>query len=264
MSATNQTPNYGLPQYIGTDVPSYLGDFNKAMLDIDTAIKGVDNKATSAESSVATANANASEALEIAGTASTKADTAQATATSGQATATQAKNTAETAQSTAETAQATATQAKNTATQAQSDVTKALTDLAKFNLVNSQKISSVTPGSNVESVPDCNLTLVADSSYKVFKLYGRVSVKAIAKGYCEVSFNSNLRPSKQVVMQGCGFAYDYDTGGVGSDAQITIATSGKVTIRGNCAKNRYGNGMWLLNMLYFLDTFDQSLVPDQD
>ena len=115
MSATNQTPNYGLPQYIGTDVPSYLGDFNKAMLDIDTAIKGVDNKATSAESSVATANANASEALENANTASTKADTAQATATSAKTTAETAQTTATQAQTTAETAQTTATQAQTTA-----------------------------------------------------------------------------------------------------------------------------------------------------
>ena len=264
MSATNQTPNYGLPQYVGSDVPSYLGDFNKAMLDIDTAIKGVDNKATSAESSVATANANASEALETAGTASTKADTAQATATQAQATATQAQTTATSAQSTADTAKSTANTANSTANTANTNANEALTDLAKFNLVNSQKISSVTAGSNVESVPDCNLTLMADSTYKVFKLYGRVSVKAIAKGYCEVSFNSNLRPSKQIVMQGCGFAFDYDTGGIGSDAQITIATTGKVTIRGNCSKNTYGNGIWLLNMLYFLETFDQSIVPDQD
>ena len=264
MSATNQTPNYGLPQYVGSDVPSYLGDFNKAMLDIDTAIKGVDNKATSAESSVATANANASEALETASTASTKADTAQATATQAKTTATSAQSTATEAQSTATEAQSTANTAKSTANTANSTANKALTDLAKFNLVNSQKISSVTAGSNVASVLDCNLTLVADSTYKVFKLYGKVSIMPTKKGYAEVSFQTNLRPTKQVVMQGCGFAYDYDTGGVGSDAQITIATSGKVTIRGNCTKSTYGNGMWLLNMLYFLDTFDQSLVPDQD
>lgn len=66
MSATNQTPNYNLPQYIGTDVPSYLGDFNKAMLDIDTAIKGVDNKATQANSTANTANSTANTAKSTA------------------------------------------------------------------------------------------------------------------------------------------------------------------------------------------------------
>ena len=45
MSATNSTPNYDLPQYVATDKPTYLGDFNKAMLDIDTNMKTIDNKA---------------------------------------------------------------------------------------------------------------------------------------------------------------------------------------------------------------------------
>ena len=38
MSYTNQTPNYGLPQYVGTDKPTFLGDFNNAMEKIDTAL----------------------------------------------------------------------------------------------------------------------------------------------------------------------------------------------------------------------------------
>ena len=153
MSATNQTPNYGLPQYVGTDVPSYLGDFNKAMLDIDTAIKGVDNKATSAESSVATANANASEALENAQSASTKADTAQATATQAQTAATQA-------QSTAEAAQSTATQAKNTADTANTTANQAL---AKTNIVFDKVLET---DQNIVNIP--NLDFLKNAGYKIY------------------------------------------------------------------------------------------------
>lgn len=36
MSATNKTPNFDLPLFIGSDVPSWLGDWNGAMSDIDT------------------------------------------------------------------------------------------------------------------------------------------------------------------------------------------------------------------------------------
>jgi hypothetical protein len=36
MSFTNTTPNYKLPQYVGTDKPTFLGDFNNAMDIIDT------------------------------------------------------------------------------------------------------------------------------------------------------------------------------------------------------------------------------------
>lgn len=39
MAHTNETPNYQLPQFIGTDKPSWLTDINNAFETIDTAIK---------------------------------------------------------------------------------------------------------------------------------------------------------------------------------------------------------------------------------
>lgn len=48
MSATNQTTYYDLPLFIGTDVPSWLGDWNNTMNAIDTAINGVKTAADSA------------------------------------------------------------------------------------------------------------------------------------------------------------------------------------------------------------------------
>lgn len=41
MSATNKTANYELPEFIGTDKPSWLTDFNGAMTKIDTALHGL-------------------------------------------------------------------------------------------------------------------------------------------------------------------------------------------------------------------------------
>ena len=120
MSATNSTPNYGLPQYVADDKPTYLGDFNKAMLDIDTNMKSIDNKAVSAESAVETANSNATQAINTANEASQTAQTAQATATTAKTTADTAKETAETAKSTADTAKETADTAKETADTAKS------------------------------------------------------------------------------------------------------------------------------------------------
>lgn len=40
MSATQKTTNYQLPIFVGTDIPSWLTDFNLAMNKIDVAIKG--------------------------------------------------------------------------------------------------------------------------------------------------------------------------------------------------------------------------------
>ena len=48
MSSTNKTSNYELSQYIGTDKPTYLGDYNGDMLKIDGQMKNNENSATEA------------------------------------------------------------------------------------------------------------------------------------------------------------------------------------------------------------------------
>ena len=50
MSATNHTTYYELPIFIGTDTPSWLGDWNTAMTAIDTAINKVNTAASAAQS----------------------------------------------------------------------------------------------------------------------------------------------------------------------------------------------------------------------
>lgn len=46
MGATNRTTNYNLPQFVATDVPTWLTDVNGAMSTIDTSIKGVADSVT--------------------------------------------------------------------------------------------------------------------------------------------------------------------------------------------------------------------------
>lgn len=47
MASTNHTQNYNLPQFIGTDKPTWLGDVNSAMATIDTTMKAnADNVAS--------------------------------------------------------------------------------------------------------------------------------------------------------------------------------------------------------------------------
>lgn len=46
MASTNKTTHYNLSQYIGSDKPTYLVDYNQDMSKIDTGIYGVDAKAT--------------------------------------------------------------------------------------------------------------------------------------------------------------------------------------------------------------------------
>lgn len=57
MSSTNKTPNYKLPQYIDSDKPTFLGDFNAAMKIIDKGMN--DNKNSAGEGSNKMDEANA-------------------------------------------------------------------------------------------------------------------------------------------------------------------------------------------------------------
>lgn len=52
MPYTNQTPNYGLPQYIATDKPTYLGDANGAYSKLDTQMKANADAAAANQNSV--------------------------------------------------------------------------------------------------------------------------------------------------------------------------------------------------------------------
>lgn len=54
MSATNHTSNYELSQYIGSDEPKYLTDYNGDMQKIDVAIKDAKTSADTANTGVAT------------------------------------------------------------------------------------------------------------------------------------------------------------------------------------------------------------------
>lgn len=62
MSSTNKTTNYKLSQYIGTDKPTYLGDYNGDMLKIDAQMKANADSASNATSAAGAAQAVAEKA----------------------------------------------------------------------------------------------------------------------------------------------------------------------------------------------------------
>lgn len=64
MSSTNKTPNYKLSQYIGTDKPTYLGDYNGDMLKIDNQLKENADSASNATSAAGAAQAVAEKASQ--------------------------------------------------------------------------------------------------------------------------------------------------------------------------------------------------------
>ncbi len=146
MSYTNQTTNLGLPQYIGTDIPSILTDVNGAYSKIDTAYGEQTNKITESTQNSEQAKSLASAAQAQAQAASNEvasvsnrvktletsingieevANTATEAANSANTLASVAKTTADTALSKANTAQSTANTALNSANTASINATNA-------------------------------------------------------------------------------------------------------------------------------------------
>lgn len=104
MAHSNATENYGLPQWIATDKPTFLGDLNSAFGAIDTQMKANSDASTNAvstanqaDSNATTALANASSALSTANSASTAASEATVIANQAKAQSTTAASDASTA-----------------------------------------------------------------------------------------------------------------------------------------------------------------------
>lgn len=97
MGSTNKTQYLQLPQWIGTDQPTFLGDMNDAFLKIDNGYNDVNGDASSAIS-------QAGQAVQTANNANTAATTAQETAESASGDAKTALNTANNALEVANTA----------------------------------------------------------------------------------------------------------------------------------------------------------------
>lgn len=116
MGYTNKTSHYELPQYIANDKPSWLGDFNSAMLKIDTVMadndataEAANSAATGAQTQIASISAQISTiqgqvntAVDTATTADGKATTAQTIAAQANTAAGEAKTLAETAKQSAD------------------------------------------------------------------------------------------------------------------------------------------------------------------
>ena len=118
MGYTNKTSHYELPQYVANDKPSWLGDFNAAMLKIDTVMadndataEAANSAATGAQTQVAalssqlsTIQGQVNTAVDTATTADGKATTAQTVAGQANTAAGEAKTLAEVAKQTADNA----------------------------------------------------------------------------------------------------------------------------------------------------------------
>lgn len=238
MSATNSTPNYGLPQYLPTDKPTYLGDFNKAMLDIDTNLKSVENKADSSEGSIETIQATANQALENANTAQQTAEEAETKATQAGTKADVAKTTADTALSTANTAKNTANSALNTANDAK---TTADNVLANFNLTPKTYTPVAVSGCTISGSD--KMTVAVNSDGSIAKIYGNIVINNTAQSKQIRITNTPLRPASEFTINPIGF--------VSTANDVCYNIRGVVSTNGTITFNVFGASSGTSNIIIF-------------
>ena len=64
MAHSGNTTNFNLPQFSGTDHPSFTGDFNEAFLNLDNFLKDISTIAEQAQAAASAAQSKADEAWE--------------------------------------------------------------------------------------------------------------------------------------------------------------------------------------------------------
>lgn len=256
MASTNKTTNYELSQYIGTDKPTYLSDYNGDMYKIDAQMKvNADNIAT---------------AISSASTATSTANTANSTANSALSTANTASSTASSASTTASNAQSTANSALSTATSAQTTANSALTKATGLeNSLTFTDFDDLTVTTSVGSVTLNDLKCASNSDGSVGKLYGHFRANQLSGATdMTATASTKLRPDSQITIHCLGLCFTSSSNNflnmtLGVPVDVTIATNGNITIS---FSGRGGTNVevYLFPSLLFMKDFGDAPTPPEN
>lgn len=207
MSSTNKTTNYELSQFIGTDKPAWLGDYNSDMNKIDAQMKlnadasaGAQGTATSASNAIGTLSSlNTDEKSTLVGAINevdTHADTAQTNASSAYLKAS----------------------ANETAISALTDYF----NLGTYNTYNNSNFTITAGGGTVNASSE--ISVARNSAGTLCKIYGNIVLdNTTTAGFSTVKLTADtgLRPVSRITVSGCGIG---QTSGSGVDSLINTTT----------------------------------------
>ena len=242
MSSTNKTTNYELSQFVGSDKPAWLTDYNQDMAKIDAGIDAAQDTATGADGK---ADANTANIGDMSYLSTTAKNTLVAAINEIDSNTDAAANTASAAATNANAAQTTA----NTAVEG----------LQRFNLTNrTTHTVSVNKGSL-----DTNNTLVQtaiDDTNSIFKIYGRVNIYNLNGQTGAIKTNlaqTSLRPSQTYTINTGALVYRTWTTG-SSDVvprNITVDANGSLYIEDNLSGSISSYIVMIPPCLYFNTDF---------
>lgn len=248
MSHTNSTTNYNLPQFIGTDKPTWLNDVNGAMSAIDAQMKLNADSATSAGTSATTAN----NAIGTLANLETTAKTDLVSAVN------EVNTNVGTVSGVASSASATATQANNKATALESALNMTqfqkiqYTDMTKANLSSARGYGYLYYASN------------ADGS--VGKIYGMICdiQPNNANTAGKISFSTPFRPTTDITID-CAILGMQITNSINNESwarfPLTIKTNGTVELTIDQYYYNRVFSLYLAPCLYFMKDFGDTPTP---
>lgn len=209
MSSTNKTTNYNLSQFLGSDKPAWLADYNQDMAKIDTQMKANADAATAADGKADANTANIGDLTYLSTTAKNNLVAA----------VNEVDNNADTAQGTATSAYSLA----NTAN------TNATTAINALNLGASTNITF----SNSSIVVDNELKISKNSDGSICKVYGWARINASSGWNNYTTGDTGLRPSEQFTVEGTTLIQEVNTStpGYSRPGSITFNTDGSLSFR---------------------------------
>lgn len=216
MASTNKTTHYELSQYVGSDKPTYLTDYNGDMLAIDTGIYNAQTKADTAFANAGTADGKADTAITTANSALTNAGTANTNiGTMANLTTTEKTNLV------------------GAINEVKAEVAQNTTDIAKFNFTTFTTYNkdsadlSITGG----TINNGAITIAKNSDGSICKIYGQLNITKTAQTTRIDIANSGITPDSNIVVAPIGVEIGQENnGGYGTSTSLTLQTTGTVEI----------------------------------
>jgi hypothetical protein len=260
---TNSTENYELPQFVGTDKPTWLGDINTAMSTIDTAVGTNASNITSLGTRVTSAEGIASQAsTDVAGLTSTvntlsgNVTTATTTANNAQSTATSALNTANTANGKADTN-------ASAITSLDTRMNTAEANIENINLT-TYSSSSVTRSTGTYDLNNQSLNYALNSDGSLAKIYGQVTASNVTSGGI-ATMSTPLRPENDIIISGGAISFKYTSSfnfEGASVATYTIKTDGTIEIPISAPTGGTHRIIFINSLIYVKDFGDKHVVGE--
>ena len=247
MSSTNKTTNYNLSQFIGSDKPAWLADYNQDMSKIDTQMKANADSATGADGK---ADANTTKIGDLANlTTSVKTSLVSAI--------NEVDGNADAAQNTANSASNVAMQAKSKA----DGIENYLTLSQSANL-------TYTATKGTIDISASHLSVRRNESGTLGKIYGQVLIRDLENQTGNLVFTTSdtgFRPSEAITFDGCAYLRVENTSYHifrQVPMQYTLNTDGTITFTYTGITDTYMMQLQFVAVLLFITDFGDVPLPE--